>query len=378
MILEKIFQKPRIVVAGKVPPPIGGQNLLIADLLCDLKLDSRCLVEHLDLGFTKNWSQARRLNLFKIFQIAKIYKSMRRIAHSGPVDLLVYPAGGPQSVPLFRDALLIPLLRPYCKKFLIHFHAAGYAQAYPNLNFLLRKIVSKSYASVDEAIVMTEFGREDSIVANIQKIHVCPNQILDTFDKRQTQNRGSGEKIHILYLGHVYEEKGIFDLLEAVRNFNEPIELKIVGDCLAPWTAEKFQRLIREMGLKSLVIYKEGIDRSQINKELAFADFLVFPSRAHESFGLVLAEAMMWSLPIVAFDWRGNKEVTGSEPGGILMLNKDRVKEIREALLFMIQNRQLWSIWGERNRKRFVENFRKSDTNPRIVDLLVKIASSKI
>jgi glycosyltransferase involved in cell wall biosynthesis len=48
------------------------------------------------------------------------------------------------------------------------------------------------------------------------------------------------------------------------------------------------------------------------NRIFANVGIFVFPSLAiYESFGLVMVEAMMWGLPIVATDWRGNRDVAG-------------------------------------------------------------------
>ena len=367
---------PRIVIAGKRPPPVGGQNLLIAELLEDLRRDGAIEVSHLNLAFTKDWKRARRLTLGKVAELWRVRQSMRKLAGGKPVDLLLYPAGGPQIVPLFRDALLLPLLRPYCRSLVMHFHAAGYAKVASKLWFPLNVAVRRAYARVDEAIVMTEFGREDAEAAGIAKIHVRPNMIRDTFDPTKTLARGGRSHARILYLGHVYNEKGIPELLDALRGIKSPFELRIVGDCLSPWTPEKLRESIKESNLDIRTTYVGGVDGQGRDEELAHADFLIFPSRAHESFGLVLAEAMMWKLPVITFDWRGNAEVVGEEPGGFLLRNEDRVVQLRDGIEKMLESRKRWNEWGEKNRHRFLARFRKPDGRSPIVELLLQLASN--
>ena len=369
-------KSPRIVIAGKKPPPIGGQNLLIAELLEDLERDGRGEVSHLDLAFTKDWKKARRFTPGKLVELWNVRRSMRELAGGQPVDLLLYPAGGPQTVPLFRDALLLPLLRPYCRCLVMHFHAAGYSKVAAGLRFPLSRAVPRAYARVDEAIVMTEFGREDPVVAGIPRIHVCPNLLSDAFAPRKILDRGHGDRARLLYLGHVYDEKGVPELLEALRGMAPAFELRIVGDCLAPWNPDKLSACIREFGLDSRVTYIGGVDAQKRDEELARADFLIFPSRAHESFGLVLAEAMMWKLPIITFDWRGNAEVVGKDPGGLLLPNNDRVAELRDGINKMFESRDHWEEWGEKNRQRFLAQFRKPEGSSPMVELLLQLASN--
>jgi glycosyltransferase involved in cell wall biosynthesis len=223
---------------------------------------------------------------------------------------------------------------------------------------------------------MTEFGREDPAVAGIPRVHVLPNLLSDTFAPRETLGRGQGDRAHLLYLGHVYVEKGVPELLEALRGITSAFELRIVGDCLAPWTPDKLYARIREFGLDSKVTYIGGVDTKKRDGELARADFLIFPSRAHESFGLVLAEAMMWKLPIITFDWRGNSEVVGPDPGGLLLPDNNRVPQLRDGIRKVLESRECWKEWGERNRQRFLARFKKREGCSPMVELLLKLASN--
>jgi len=351
---------------------------MVAELLADLAQEDTCKVAHLDFAFTKDWKVARKFSVGKVLEVLRVASSLRRLARYKRVDLLIFPVGGPQTVPLFRDALLLPIMRRYTRKLVLHFHAAGYAQVYGNLFYLLKLISKKAYSLADDAIVMTDFGREDAFAAGISSTHVCPNYILDTFDQRKIKVNNPESTPVILYLGHVYEEKGIFDLLDALTKVKSRYHLRIVGDCLAPWTPSKLMGLIKEKGLSNLVEYVGGVDLPKRDEELSQADFLVFPSRAHESFGLVLAEAMMWKLPIVTFDWRGNKEVVGEDPGGVLIPFGDNITQLSSGIEFILGNRGMWLKWGEKNRQRFLENFRKPDGRTPLyfkVNISRKIAS---
>ena len=76
------------------------------------------------------------------------------------------------------------------------------------------------------------------------------------------------------------------------------------------------------------------------------------------SFGLVLVEAMIWELPIVANNWRAGKEVMGSSPGGICYdIGASHDEALAQALMAMMDQRDNFEAWGKANRKRYETHF---------------------
>jgi glycosyltransferase involved in cell wall biosynthesis len=103
----------------------------------------------------------------------------------------------------------------------------------------------------------------------------------------------------------------------------------------------------------------------------AQADLFVFPSVAPESFGLVTVEAMMWALPIVACDWRGNREVLGDKFGGILFQPyPDPASALAQALLEAVAAREKWKEWGLQNRRMFEQNYKLKSSQSRLAQIL--------
>jgi len=120
-------RKPRIVIAGQFPPPFGGQNLMIEKTIAEFARSDRCQTVHLPFFFTAELKHARRGHPAKAFELFRVIWRLFRIRAAGPIDILLYPTGGPQKVAMIRDLLLMPWIFLLSRRVVLHFHAAGIA-----------------------------------------------------------------------------------------------------------------------------------------------------------------------------------------------------------------------------------------------------------
>jgi glycosyltransferase involved in cell wall biosynthesis len=139
------------------------------------------------------------------------------------------------------------------------------------------------------------------------------------------------------------------------------------------------RKLIHEQGLDDCVELPGVLSGAAKWREFARADLFIFPSVApYESFGLVLVEAMMWSLPIVATDWRGNREVftEGDKPGGICFPPGEQLAgDLEQAIEQALQAKDRWIEWGALNRDLYERRY-KADAFPRrLSDVILKLAT---
>jgi glycosyltransferase involved in cell wall biosynthesis len=359
------LRKTRLVVAGAVPPPIGGQAVMIARIISDLQEQKAFEVVHLPFFFTRNVRRTRRAGLGKVFELFAVLGRLARIRTGGVIDALLYPVGGPQFVPLVRDVCLLPWFLLASRKVILHFHAGGIAETIDDHPFLLSRIVRFLYRKAAAAIVMTEFGRRDATSLGIKTVKVVPHTLDDAFDP-ELVDRGELPS-RLLYVGHLSQEKGTPALLEAfavLRQNGSDCVLELVGECLPDYGEAELKNSIARLGIQDAVQLAGVLSGPDKWRRFGRADLFIFPSLAPESFGLVTAEAMMWALPVVACDWRGNREVLGEGFGGICFdpgtdLGNSLTLALREAIV----QRDHWKEWGERNRRNF-ENRYKADRFP--------------
>lgn len=369
-------RKPRIVIAGQFPPPFGGQNLMIEKTIAEFARSDRCQTVHLPFFFTAELKHARRGHPAKAFELFRVIWRLFRIRAAGPIDILLYPTGGPQKVAMIRDLLLMPWIFLLSRRVVLHFHAAGIADQleYRNVIACLLKVV---YRRACAAVVMTEFGRRDPEAVGIRQIFVLPWRLPDGFDPKLVRRSKDGV-VHLLHLGHLCADKGTPQLLHAfaaLRRNHPNLELELVGECLPPFTQQLLEKTINDLGIRAHVRLSGLMTGQAKRRAFGRADLFVFPTIApYESFGVVLAEAMAWKLPIVASQWRGNADVLTSRAGAVIFPVSPKLEyDIFAALERALQERSQWLKWGEVNRSIFEEQYRENGTDNSLLNALLAL-----
>ncbi len=367
-------KKLRLVVAGQTPPPLFGQNIMIHDILNLVFHDPEIEADHLNFCFNIDLKQIRKVNLTKIWVLCKIIVRLLLIRLSGKIDCLIFPVGGPYQRPIYRDLILLPWCYLTSRHVILHFHAAGIARALPHLSPFLRWLVLRIYRYSTGAIVMTKLGKEDPHSLGIIKVIEIPNWLSDTYDSKLLR-RGTSKTVNILCVGLITPEKGTPALLQAFSRFHKQhpeCKLVLVGECLPPYTESRLQNDIENLNLKGSVEVTGVLTGDLKWRRFVEADLYIFPTVApQESFGRVMVEAMMWALPVVATDWRGNTEVLGDNPGGIYVpIEPDLVLNLTAALERAFEQKDNWKEWGTRNRARFLNCYDKSMVAPDFIHYL--------
>ena len=122
--------------------------------------------------------------------------------------------------------------------------------------------------------------------------------------------RHQGTNLRFVHNGRLVDHKGTDLVIRAVARTKNPVELTVIGR--GP-TKAKCERLAADLGLGSRVTFIEWIkDHSQVAPTLQQFRAFVFPSLA-EANGIVVQEAMLLGVPVIALDW-GGAGVAGDAP----------------------------------------------------------------
>ena len=111
-------------------------------------------------------------------------------------------------------------------------------------------------------------------------------------------SKNKADKLELLFVGAIHREKGIIELLNAVKNFSgEEVHLNICGQLTDLAMKTEFDNLIEELGNRvTLLGYVSGVMKESVFRN---ADILILPSY-HEGLPLVIMEALGAGCGIIA------------------------------------------------------------------------------
>ncbi len=239
--------------------------------------------------------------------------------------------------------------------FVVTEHTGPYSSI---LNSWLKRNISKFvFNKAATVLVVSEHQKNEVLKLGIvkEKIVVSYNPVNTDVFKLTT----ASDSKNIAFVSRLDEFKGGLRTLKAFHQFTEKhpdYTLTIVGE---GEEFEAIQHYILENNLTNKVLLKGTLTKIQIAEILNKSSFFVFPSR-HETFGLVVAEALSCGLPVICTNQTAPKEFV-NETNGIL-INPDDVNAIYEGMLQMINNYKQYNSTkiSEETAKQFgITNFGK-------------------
>lgn len=180
-------------------------------------------------------------------------------------------------------------------------------------------------------IAVSQTVKDEYIKAgcDAERITVIYNGIdkrfLDTPSSREKKSSDSQETevLQLIYVGRLCMEKGVLILLQAlatlVNEQHQPhFHLNIFGDGDKAYLKE-LQTFLHEKELTSFVTFHGKVPQDELIQHYDRADVMLIPSIWQEPFGLVVAEAMARSLPVIASNIGGPAEIIQHDVDGLLV-----------------------------------------------------------
>lgn len=190
----------------------------------------------------------------------------------------------------------------------------------------------------DAIIALTESMRQEIIKAGQPKdrIYVVPNMI-NIPEDYHFRHPSENEIPTIGVCARMVEIKGIDVFIEALAELKQrhiPFKAKIAGDGKEK---SRYIHLIHHHGLEKDITLLGWVDNTQ--EFYQNIDIFCLPSR-QETFGMVILEAMLHSLPMVLTDVSGPQEIVGHSESAILVPPNDPLK-MADALEQIIYDKRL-------------------------------------
>jgi len=395
----------KLLVFAHTPPPHHGQSYMVQLMLEGFGGDRRhanppvaaggpkasCGIEcyHVNARLSQKLEDIGDLRLNKLvlllgYCVQAIWCRFRY----GVTNLYYIPAPGKRSA-LYRDWLVMLICRPFFKRVILHWHAAGLARWLElAVTMRWRSLTYRLMKQVDLSIVLSKYNRADAEKLFSRQIRVVSNGISDPcpafaqellprrkarFAARRrllsrlpleaAETRHAGAEPHlvrILYLAHCTREKGLFDTLSAVAIANQrllqrqaPVALRLVvaGGFVAAETKAEFERRIAQPDLANIVTYLGFVSGDQKHQLLREADLFCFPTYyENENQPVNLIEAMAFGLPILTTRWRSLPELFPADYLGLVNVRSPEQAADRLLALMTVET-------GEELREIFLRHF---------------------
>ena len=311
------------------------------------------------MWFSRELKAVGKFHFIKILELFRVILAIYWVKLRKNPKILYYPPASPDVLPVIRDIIILGFTRWLFQATAFHFHAGGLCDYAKRLNPVFRKLFQLTF-NHPALCIRTSYGAAiDGPSLNSRKNVVIYNGIPDSAQRSILRVVESGARVKILFVALLYEEKGVLIAVQAVQELLA-VGLDVELTCLGEWRTPEMHRCVEELinpEYKSRIIFPGAIIGDRKWEYFSNADIFLFPSYAPaETFGLVLVEAMCFSLPIVATKWSGIPEVVEEGSCAILCEPRD-VASCRDALAQLVSDSHLRNQMGKSSRERFLHNF---------------------
>lgn len=277
-----------------------------------------------------------------------------------------------------RELLQVPLILTTHS---LETHRPWKVEQLGNGYFLSRWIETKAYQTADGVIAVSEQMKQDVIEAygvapeKVTVIHngIDPDFYSPTFDDDFLKSLDIDPEIpFVLFVGRITRQKGISQLIEAAKYFDEDCQIVLcAGAPDTPEIAKETEALIAELRekRKGVILISDMLDRQKIRILYSHARVFACPS-LYEPFGIINLEAMACETPVVASKVGGIPEIIIENETGFLIplesisrtdfypINPDNFqREFASKINLLLKDANLATQMGKAGRERVLNHF---------------------
>lgn len=347
-------EKKRILFFVPLPPPITGAGLRNKSLVESSMLNETFQIKVIPFNF------AGEVDDIGKFSFTKVLKSFQRgfLILAGVIQFrphLVYFNFSLYGYALYRDTIYATMFKLLDCKILYHLRTQG-VKKQSEQSAIKRRMFRFVFRNT-QVVCLSEYMAKD-----IQNVYsgtpiVVNNGVEDVSHKYPIKSSPKSARTEILFVGHLWKFKGIYELLEALsllKSKNLEFHATIVGPEGDVLITDLVSRT-RDLDLQDHVLIagpKEGDEKHQLFRD---ADIFVLPTH-WEAFPGVILEAMQFSLPVVATREGAIPEIVDDGDTGLL-IHKQDANDLAEKLKQMITDPLLREAMGLKGRIKFEQRY---------------------
>ena len=224
-----------------------------------------------------------------------------------------------------------------------HLHDGSFPDWYAKQGARTQRLVRQMLRGVDRVVVLTDTWKDwvKTIEPRAEVLVLGNPVVLPEQPSALVPGR-------ILFLGRLRQEKGAFDLLQALtllRNSHPGLAVTCAGD----GDLDAVRRHAHALGVSEFVHLPGWVDGAEKEKLLSEAALFVLPSY-FEGLPVGVLEAMAYGMPVIATDVGGVRDAVGDE-AGVLIVPGD-VSALAHAIEKLLDDPSVAKTMGAAGRSR--------------------------
>lgn len=211
-----------------------------------------------------------------------------------------------------RKKLFIDIAHLFGKKIVLHIHGGSFKE-YTENN---KKLVESTIAKVDTIIALSTYWKEYFKSTYPEKdVIIVPNIV--EYPRTDFSIKKDSHIITATFLGLICNNKGIFDLVEIIKDNKEFLKGKFSLHIGGNGETERLCKYIEEHGLSEIIRFEGWVGSDKKSELLSSSDVFILPSYI-EGVPISILEAMTYRLPILSTNVGGIPEIVNHGENGFL------------------------------------------------------------
>lgn len=352
--------KLKVLLISPSPPPVGGIQSWTINLINHFKHQDQIELCYEDTAV--KYRGVLELNIWNritagIRVTKDVIKAMKQLIHIHNPDVIHLTSSA--SLALLKDYLIIREAKKFNVPVIIHWHfgripdlAIRKNWEWYLISFIIRRI---SYS-----VVIDNHSYKSLYDAGFKNVVNIPNPVSEELVKIANNQKIVERQVEegkVVFVGHVYVNKGIYELVEACIALPIVKQLKIIGPIMNEVQPE-LEKIASKRGNGAWLTLTGAKSSEEVFAEIHSAELLVLPSYT-EGFPIVILEAMAMGCPVVATNVGAISDmlnINSDLPAGICIPVKD-IEALKVSIEKLLSDKELCTKYGQNGLTRVLENF---------------------
>lgn len=362
--ITKKNEKPKVLIVGPKPYPPGGIATVVSELLnSDLKREFELIL--FNTSTDRPHDLKGRINFGNILHsIWYCFGLVRNLILHKPQIVQIETAVGTRGASFLKNSLFSLISKVLGNKVILCVHGASFIDFYYSIGWIFKRYIKFISSMIDAVRVLPKSWVpffQNEIKIGGEKIFNIPNSLeLKEFYKLLPSDIRKTKSINLLFLGLVGKRKGIFEILQSVKQLKEKdykFKLLIVGPGEKKGEMEEVDNLIRREEIGDFVEILGQKEHPEAVRYYKLADIFLMPSYNETGPPLAILEAMAAGVPVISTKGVGAiPEAIENGVNGYLIEPGD-VEALTEKIEILLNDEQLRKEMGRRNKEKVKEQF---------------------